>query len=443
MIRTIQVIDETQKFSVQDCEELGRFVQEQLLSTKRDRYWLDRILIRNDRLADYFGYWAARQKLDDNGRLTGLSAIIVLNGFYLKTLPQLKETLAHEYGHHWTLSYLMMEDNGAKFKLKSDRLPDDYYHLRGLNRAEYFVDYAQGWNQCDREVIAEDYRILFAPPPQTRHGMIPPLSLPSNEVKDWIQKLGQRLYFPSPEMPSPEMPTSLENPFTPLSGRIDQNDRFFNRDRELREIFDILNGGSGVELLGDRQMGKSSLLWQIHQKAETALRLKRRSLYLNLQLIHTETEFYEALCEQLGIATCRDFDFFRAIRNDRILLLLDEVEKMTWEGFTRNLRSQLRGLAEGENAPLRFVVATGTPLDRLFADSNADGMTSPFQGVCLRVELNPWDWQTVDQFITDRLAKTGIHFTPTERQTLWETSQGHPKRLMEGGFKLFNDKKRS
>jgi len=284
----------------------------------------------------------------------------------------------------------------------------------------------------------EDLRLKMRPFEEEFKELLPP----QITVRENILPNGDReLYYSTGRVENVQ--ENHENPFTPLSGRIDQNDRFFNRDRELREIFDILNGGSGVELLGDRQMGKSSLLWQISHRAETELRVKRRSLFLDLQSVHTETEFYEYFCGELGIATCTGYDFFRSIRKHRILLLLDEVEKMTWDGFTRNIRSQLRGAAEGENAPLRIVVAARTPLDRLFPDSHLEGMTSPFQGICLRVELKPWDLQTVERFIDDRLAKTKINFTKTERQTLWETSQGHPKRLMEAGFKLFNTKTRS
>jgi len=33
--------------------------------------------------------------------------VIVLNATYLLTLEQMKKTLAHEFGHHWTLGYML------------------------------------------------------------------------------------------------------------------------------------------------------------------------------------------------------------------------------------------------------------------------------------------------------------------------------------------------
>lgn len=72
----------------------------------------------------------------------------------------------------------------------------------------------------------------------------------------------------------------IANPFQPLNGRIEQSEQFFNREKELRDIFEILNAGSGVELLGDRQIGKSSVLQQIKHRVSSALTVKWEPIYL-------------------------------------------------------------------------------------------------------------------------------------------------------------------
>ena len=177
----------------------------------------------------------------------------------------------------------------------------------------------------------------------------------------------------------------IANPFQPLNGRIEQSEQFFNREKELRDIFEILNAGSGVELLGDRQIGKSSVLQQIKHRASSALTVKWETIYLNLQKVHTEAEFYESFCEELGIANCAGIDLNRAMRSRRVLLLLDETENLQGNGFTREIRDRLRAFAE--DGSLRLVVTACTPLDRLFPDSKESGMTSPFQGICLQVSL--------------------------------------------------------
>ncbi len=235
----------------------------------------------------------------------------------------------------------------------------------------------------------------------------------------------------------PDYSRELDTPFQPIKGRIENPKQFFNRETELRNIFELLNAGSGVELLGDRQMGKSSILFQVERLAATMLRAKRKPIYFNLQEVHTEEEFYESFCGKLGIETCMGYGFFRAIQDKKLLLLLDEAEKMSWDGFTRQIREQLRCLAEGENAPLRLVVAARTSLDELFPDSNEQGMTSPFQGICTRVELKPWQKETVQRFVVTRLENTGISFSETDLEKLWQESQGHPQKLMIACFDLY------
>ncbi|MEI6430145.1 MAG: AAA family ATPase, partial [Pseudanabaena sp. ELA607] len=225
------------------------------------------------------------------------------------------------------------------------------------------------------------------------------------------------------------------NPFQPLNGRIEDSEQFFNREKELREIFDILNAGSGVELLGDRQIGKSSILQQIKHRADSQLAVKRKTIYLNLHKVHTEMEFYESFCEELGIANCTGIDLNRAMRSKRVLLLLDETENLQGNGFTREIRDRLRAFAE--DGSLRLVVAACTPLERLFPDSHQNGMTSPFQGICLRVELKPWDQATVQKFVAVRLENTGICFSEEEMEKLWQDSQGYPQKLMKACFDLY------
>ncbi|OYQ62981.1 hypothetical protein B9G53_19340 [Pseudanabaena sp. SR411] len=229
----------------------------------------------------------------------------------------------------------------------------------------------------------------------------------------------------------------FDSPFQPTNCRIENPEQFFNREKEVRTIFEYLNSGSGVELLGDRQIGKSSVLLQVERLAATMLRVKREPIYFNLQEVHTEDEFYESFCEKLDIEACKGYVFFRAMRDKRLLLLLDEAEKMSWDGFTRQIREQLRSLAEGGNAPLRLVVAARTPLDDLFPDSHESGMTSPFQGICVRVDLKAWDHPTVKRFITSKLENTGVCFSNAEMEKLWLDSQGHPQKLMKACFDLY------
>ncbi|MDY6784762.1 MAG: hypothetical protein SW833_19830 [Cyanobacteriota bacterium] len=82
------------------------------------------------------------------------------------------------------------------------------------------------------------------------------------------------------------------NPFKPLTGIIDDPALFFNRERNLRSIFELLNSRSSVAIIGDRQIGKSSLLKAIERQAQQQLYSRRQPIYLNLQSIENEDDFY-------------------------------------------------------------------------------------------------------------------------------------------------------
>jgi hypothetical protein len=128
----------------------------------------------------------------------------------------------------------------------------------------------------------------------------------------------------------------------------------------------MLNSGSSVAIIGERAIGKSSLLQAIYREAPHQLRYARQPIYIDLQIVCHEDDFYDDLCHKAGIEKAKGGNLSRALESNPLLLLLDEVENMRWDGFTNPTRSVLRGLAEGNNAPLRLVVAACTSLDTCF-----------------------------------------------------------------------------
>ncbi|MEM9216725.1 MAG: serine protease [Cyanobacteria bacterium P01_F01_bin.150] len=228
------------------------------------------------------------------------------------------------------------------------------------------------------------------------------------------------------------------NPFAPIGGRIDQAHQFFGRQKELRDIFEMLNSGSSVAVIGERQVGKSSLLKAIGRQADSQLLEPRRPVYLNLQDVIDEEDFYEALCDELGIELAKGRMLKKAVRKlePKVLLLLDEMEKMTWDRFSEQIRSQLRGLADGWDAPLRLVVAASESLDQLFPDSK--GGVSPLKGICLEENLKRWNDTQVRELIAARLVDNPISFSDEEISTIIESSEGHPQRVMLACFRLYN-----
>nr|MDJ0903586.1 hypothetical protein [Xenococcus sp. MO_188.B8] len=56
-----------------------------------------------------------------------------------------------------------------------------------------------------------------------------------------------------------KVPKVKQNPFKYLTGRIDDPKLVFGREKEVKRIFELLNIGSSVAVIGEREIGKSSL----------------------------------------------------------------------------------------------------------------------------------------------------------------------------------------
>lgn len=195
----MQIEDNTGKFTQAELEELVNFIRNDLLSNDLDIEWLGVIRIREDARSGYEGYWKFKLHFDSGNKIDGIVAVIVLNYYYVnfleprQRLDALKTVLAHEYGHHWTLSYLTVYQF---IDVWNERMPSEYYRFRGLNHEDHAHNYSQGWNHCDKEIIAEDYRSLFSPAPYNEnHQMVTScggtLEPPNEEVKNYINNLNK------------------------------------------------------------------------------------------------------------------------------------------------------------------------------------------------------------------------------------------------------------
>ncbi|MEK8021437.1 MAG: hypothetical protein VSS75_031560 [Candidatus Parabeggiatoa sp.] len=218
------------------------------------------------------------------------------------------------------------------------------------------------------------------------------------------------------------------NPFND-QGRITDSDRFFEQEQLLNKVFDELNKGTNLSLIGAEKTGKSSLLYHIFQKAPD-------SIYLDMQIVHDEGDFFKALCSEIGIEECRGFELQRALRDKRYVLCLDNIGRMTNKLFSGDERLELRGLAE--DGRLTLLIASHFPLADLFPDSPLEA--SPLAGICQIIDMPPFSQQEVRTFIKTRLRSTGIDFTDAEIETIWQDSQGHPAGVQELAKVLYNDK---
>jgi hypothetical protein len=176
-----------------EFKEFEKFIVTQCTSTPKEFDWLKKVIYEWDDNVDYLGYWMAEFDFV-NDFIVDIKAVIALNLFYVRTLEGLKQTFCHEYGHHWTLSYFAKNNNIKN--LNEVRLPNEYYIKRGLDHGSYNPGYNSdddSWFFNDKEVIAEDYRVLFSPC-NDEHKMDNEknkLEMPSVNVADFIWNLAK------------------------------------------------------------------------------------------------------------------------------------------------------------------------------------------------------------------------------------------------------------
>ncbi len=216
---------------------------------------------------------------------------------------------------------------------------------------------------------------------------------------------------------------------------------FFGRTLLLFAIFGELKKHQNLVLLGDGQIGKSSLLWKVCKQGVSDLPQKQ-FVYLDMLMVKDEPDFFQVLCEKIGISRCHgDVESIRrGLKNRQYVLCLDAIECMVDSTFfSYKIRNQLAGLAQDKDHPLTLLIASRSPLSDLFPDSPKEA--SPLANICKNIDIIPFSQEEVSKFIHSRLQPTKIRFTDEEIQTIWETTQGHPKQVQREAETLFDKKK--
>jgi hypothetical protein len=233
--------------------------------------------------------------------------------------------------------------------------------------------------------------------------------------------------------------SSSSNPFSDRV-RIEDPTRFFGRTEFLRRLQEDLQKGMSLAVVGETQIGKSSILQYLYRRGTHQWRGKpSKFVYMDMQLIDRDEDFQSALCHHFGIETnCSMFQLDRELkrRGQKYILCLDEVEMLSHEMFSFKVRANLCGLANGDSAPLILVTATRSPLNIIFPDRPSE--TSPLASLCQQRDVLPFDKQETIDFIHLRLEPTGVRFSDRDIAEIYQQTNGHPGQLQLAAADLFD-----
>jgi len=215
----------------------------------------------------------------------------------------------------------------------------------------------------------------------------------------------------------------MSNPYRvgqPVSG-----EDFFGREKELRIILEHIENGGSISLVGERRIGKTSLL--LHLMDED---VQRRYLvapaqlafsFITSKLVHRRKAFFDRLFQDLqhqGLTISNRLEgtndqpvvlehYLRGLRQQgkRLVILMDELEDMIRQDsdFSLDFFNFLRGIAESYQ--VSFVTATQKCLK---AACPAEVTGSPFFNFFLERRLGSWSPAEFEQFLVETSRRSGV-----------------------------------
>lgn len=219
------------------------------------------------------------------------------------------------------------------------------------------------------------------------------------------------------------------NPFTER-GVIRDPKRFFGRKHELKQIFERLAAMQSVSIVGERRIGKSSLLAVIAATGPDRLGQEYEFHYIDLERVESTDDFIARVLDALSAEgeTIRDLE--RAIEGRKVVLCLDEFEQSG--EFSKEFFGALRSLAS--TGDLALVVASRHRL----ADLARNGTTtSPFFNIFTTLSLGPLSEAECGELLNGLAQPAGKTFPPDEMRAAYLETAGNPWKLQIFGYYLY------
>lgn len=219
--------------------------------------------------------------------------------------------------------------------------------------------------------------------------------------------------------------------------------RFFGRAAETQKIFNALASPKPqcVSIIGDRRIGRSSLLQHILRSYPQQLPnpSKYRFAYLDLSrdTCRYPHQFYAEAAQAFGKSSTnslspQQFDDWLVDQNpqntERYILLLDEfnVLQRRRDEFDDDFYDGLRSRANA--GEITFVLATHVPLEEIAVANN---FSSTFFGIFTPVDLNGFSYAEAKASVM-RPANPGLQLRDFEMIRAWmnkEDNEYHPLKL--------------
>jgi len=246
----------------------------------------------------------------------------------------------------------------------------------------------------------------------------------------------------------------MANPFG-NRGLITEPGEFFGRKEELRALFSLVQNRQCLSIVGDRRIGKSSLLYHAMQTAGQWLPAAATGANFIVAYLDAQSERCQTLAGFLSLALQAlegraggkvrlHADSIRpenarhanlAIFAELLgklqpagffpVLCIDEFENLTRrpDQFGDDVFEALRSLAN--RGLIAYVTASQKPLPQLIEEEAR--LTSSFHTLLARLNLGHFTEAEAREFVT--APRPGVEFTDKEVQFILEMGHAHPLRL--------------
>ncbi len=207
-------------------------------------------------------------------------------------------------------------------------------------------------------------------------------------------------------------------------------EQFFGREREVRRVFALLDADppASVSIVGDRRIGKSSLLNFVYQPSNRVRHLRQPErmvmAFLDLQQKDMTVESFARLLigttrleagDLVDLSDCsHDLDGIRemVIRMQklelRLVVILDEFERLAGTNFTLGFFGFLRHLAN--NYDVAYVTSSMHDLPSLCHDKAIS--ESPFFNFFTTIRLSAFEFEEAKELIRRPSAEVGRPLEP-------------------------------